>query len=196
MSSSLTTSFQFNRTSGLITPCRFARSPNCDARPESAKIDVIVIHCISLPPHCYGGDFIEQFFTNRLDSTAHTYFKEIATLKVSAHFLIKRNGELIQFVPTVLRAWHAGVSTFHHRKEVNDFSIGVELEGCEEQPFADAQYTVLSNLVVRLMDAYPAITKQHIVGHSDIANGRKTDPGPYFDWQRFREPITTSDSDI
>ncbi len=185
------TAFQLARASGRVSPARFVRSPNCDERPAGASIDVLVIHAISLPPGCYGGDYIERFFTNRLDEVADApgapdCFADIRDLRVSSHFLIRRDGELLQFVPTHLRAWHAGVSDFRGRPRVNDFSLGVELEGCDDAPFEAAQYDALSGLARLLMDCYPAIAPDHIVGHSDIAPGRKTDPGPRFDWRRLR----------
>ena len=182
-------SFQLDRASGRVAQARFVPSPNCDPRPDGAEIEVLVIHAISLPPRRYGGDFIEQFFTNRLDTDAHPYFAELRDLKVSTHFLIKRDGELLQFVPTHKRAWHAGASSFRGRDNVNDFSLGIELEGCDEEPFESAQYNRLSNLARFLMACYPAIQPQHIVGHFEIAPGRKTDPGPCFDWKRFRTSI-------
>ena len=183
---------QLERGSGRVVPARFVASPNCDARPPGASIEVLVIHAISLPPRCYGGDFIEAFFTNRLDSHPHPhpYFAELRDLKVSAHFLIKRDGELLQFVPTHLRAWHAGVSCFGGREKVNDFSLGVELEGCDEDLFEAAQYQVLANLARLLMKCYPAIRPAHLVGHHQIAAGRKTDPGPGFDWEHLHQRIS------
>ena len=158
--------------------------------PEHMGIDVLVIHAISLPPNCYGGTFIEDLFTNRLDPKAHSYFADIAHLRVSAHFLIHRSGRLTQFVPTGKRAWHAGVSNFRGREQVNDFSIGIELEGCDDDPFEDAQYHTLVDLTQCLVMAYPSITRDCIVGHSDIAPGRKTDPGPHFDWDRYLNRIS------
>ena len=148
-------------------------------------MDVLVVHSISLPPGRFGGPFIEHLFCNRLDVTQHEYFSEICHLKVSSHFLIQRGGELLQFVPTHMRAWHAGQSSFNNRNQVNDFSLGVELEGTEDQPFTDAQYAQLAELTRLLMSAYPGIKDSTVVGHSDIAPGRKTDPGPCFDWPRY-----------
>ena len=191
-----TNSFKLDHASGLVAPARFIASPNRDQRPDETEIDVVVLHAISLPPRQYGGVFIEQFFTNRLDTTAHPYFAELRDLKVSAHFLIKRNGELIQFVPTRERAWHAGESTFRGREKVNDFSLGIELEGCDEEPFETPQYDSLSNLIQCLMNAHPAIRPDHIVGHNDIAPDRKTDPGPCFDWTRLRESIAPASAVI
>ncbi len=187
-------SFELNSTTGRVTPARFVASPNCDSRPgdptpETAQIDVLVIHAISLPPRCYGGEYIEQFFTNRLVVEAHPYFAEIRDARVSSHFLIARDGRLVQFVPTHKRAWHAGESNFRGREKVNDFSLGIELEGCDEEPFETAQYTVLATLTGLLMRHYPAITPAHITGHNQIAPHRKTDPGPHFDWARLRKGI-------
>ena len=172
--------------SGWVSDARRALSPNHDQRPPDTEIDVLVIHAISLPPSQFGDDFITQFFTNCLDCNIHPYFKEIEELRVSSHFLIDRTGALTQFVSTCDRAWHAGLSRFQGREQVNDFSIGVELEGCDELPFEDAQYESLAQLTSILMNSYPKIAKSNIVGHSDISPGRKTDPGPYFNWDRFR----------
>jgi AmpD protein len=170
----------------MFDEARFIPSPNCDARPAGAFPEVLVIHAISLPPGEFGGPWVEQLFCNDLDARAHPYFEQIGDLRVSAHFLIRRDGRLIQFVPLHLRAWHAGQSQCEGRSRVNDFSIGVELEGCDELPFEAAQYAMLSKLTCELMRAYPAVTPARIYGHSDIAPGRKTDPGPHFDWTRFR----------
>ena len=173
---------------GKVQAARFVESPNFDHRPPDTAIDILVIHASSLPPAQYGGDFIEDFFCNRLDFTAHPYFAQLRDVKVSAHFLIKRGGELVQFVPTHLRAWHAGESEFDGRAQVNNFSIGIELEGGDDDKFETPQYDNLARLIKLLMSAYP-IPKQNIVGHSDIAPGRKTDPGPHFDWRRLRGQI-------
>ena len=144
-----------------------------------------MLHCISLPPGQFGGPFIEQLFCNCLDPQEHEYFAEICHLKVSAHFFIRRDGELIQFVPVHKRAWHAGQSCFNDRDNVNDFSIGIELEGIDDSPFEDVQYDTLVQLTDALMSAYPDIKKPNVVAHSDIAPGRKTDPGDHFDWERY-----------
>ena len=157
-------------------------SPNVDARPE-AEISMIVIHNISLPPNEYGGDGIVQLFTNRLNPDEHPYYAEIYTRKVSSHFLIRRDGELIQFVSCLQRAWHAGVSQWQGRERCNDFSVGIELEGNDFEAFEAAQYKMLQSLVNCLIKTYSI---QQVVGHSDIAPGRKTDPGPYFDWQKIK----------
>lgn len=158
-------------------------SPNCDARPDGAKVCLLVIHNISLPPGEFGGNGIVELFTNALDPAAHPYYAQIAGLKVSAHFLVRRDGAIVQFVPAELRAWHAGVSCWKGRERCNDFSIGIELEGADDRAFADAQYAALSALTRALCARYAI---DDIVGHADIAPGRKTDPGPCFDWNRFR----------
>ncbi len=160
-------------------------SPNCDPRPEAGDISLLVIHCISLPPEQFGGDFITQLFCNRLDPNQHPYFQEIYQLKVSAHLLIRRDGEIVQFVDFNQRAWHAGVSQFQGRERCNDFSIGIELEGSVNQPFNEAQYQQLAGASRLLLEHYPGMDKQRIVGHSDIAPDRKTDPGPHFDWKKY-----------
>jgi AmpD protein len=168
----------------MLRGARYFVSPNCDDRPAGGVIDLVVIHNISLPPGEYGGAGIVDFFTNRLDPDAHPYYREIAELKVSSHFLIRRAGEIIQFVPCGKRAWHAGVSNWHGRDCCNDFSIGIELEGSDDRLFDDRQYERLTALTHALQTKYP-ITD--IAGHSDIAPGRKSDPGPCFDWARYRE---------
>jgi AmpD protein len=160
-------------------------SPNCDARPEDTDIDLLVIHAISLPAGEFGGPWIDELFCNTLDATAHTDFAEICKLTVSAHALIRRNGEIVQYVPFQQRAWHAGQSNFQGREHCNDFSIGIELEGCNEQPFEPIQYQRLAELTRALMLRYPGISRERITGHSDIAPGRKTDPGPNFDWRQL-----------
>jgi AmpD protein len=171
--------------SGLFSAAAYVPSPNCDDRPGGATIELLVIHNISLPPGEFGGPGIVELFTNRLDPSAHPYYREIQGHKVSSHFLIRRDGELIQFVPCARRAWHAGQSEWGGRSRCNDFSVGVELEGAEDQPFADFQYAVLADLTRALKHSYPI---KDCVGHSEIATppGRKTDPGPHFDWARFR----------
>lgn len=168
-------------SAGYATTARRIHSPNHDARPPGTPIDLIVVHGISLPPGEFGGPAIAALFTNTLDPDEHPSFAAIAELRVSAHFLIRRDGELIQFVGCNERAWHAGVSSWKGRARCNDFSIGVELEGTDELPYAAAQYTALARLVRALKRVYPIAD---LVGHSDIAPGRKTDPGPGFDWAR------------
>ncbi|HSJ81176.1 MAG TPA: 1,6-anhydro-N-acetylmuramyl-L-alanine amidase AmpD [Thiobacillus sp.] len=171
---------------GWLSAARRLPSPNCDARPQGMAIELVVIHNISLPPGVFDGDAVIDLFTNRLDWDAHPYYQEIRGLKVSAHFFIRRDGTLIQFVPCTLRAWHAGVSSWQERECCNDFSIGIELEGSDDLPFTEAQYATLTPLLRQLKQAYPI---RAVVGHSDIAAGRKTDPGPYFAWQRIDENI-------
>lgn len=166
-------------------------SPNHDERPDSEEISLIVIHCISLPPEEFGGDYIDQLFCNQLDPSAHPYFESIHTLKVSAHLLIQRNGSLKQYVPFNSRAWHAGASCYQGRERCNDFSIGIELEGSVNQVFTSAQYETLNRVVVCLLSAYPRLSKDRIVGHSDIAPGRKEDPGPKFDWKKLMHATKT-----
>lgn len=160
-------------------------SPNCDARPPGTAIELVVIHNISLPPGVFDGNAVIDLFTNRLDWDAHPYYQGIRGLAVSAHFFIRRDGSLVQFVPCTLRAWHAGTSSWQGRERCNDFSIGIELEGSDALPFTDAQYAALGPLLQSLRQAYPI---RAVVGHSDIAPGRKTDPGPFFDWQRLDPP--------
>jgi len=169
---------------GWLTNARQVPSPNFDPRP-SAEVSLLVIHSISLPPGRYGGPWIDSFFCNELDISADPFFEEVKDLKVSAHFLIRRDGELVQYVSTGDRAWHAGLSCFEGRDRCNDFSIGIELEGCDNEPFSEAQYQQLQDLVLLLGSYYPALTSNRIVGHCDIAPGRKTDPGPGFDWARI-----------
>ena len=172
---------------GLLPNARYIASPNSDARPDATPPCLIVIHNISLPPNTYDGDGIIALFTNRLDPGAHPYYATIKNLKVSSHFLIRRDGELIQFVACGQRAWHAGASHWRVRERCNDFSIGIELEGSDFEAFTDAQYQKLAQLTQALKNAYPIAD---IVGHSDIAPGRKTDPGPYFDWAHYRMTCT------
>lgn len=160
-------------------------SPNQDDRPEGETISLIVIHSISLPPGEFGGPWIRQLFTNTLDDAVHPYFETIAHLRVSAHALIQRDGTVERFVPLARRAWHAGVSRFGDRERCNDFSVGIELEGTEWVPYTAEQYHSLAAMVADLMTRYPEITEERIVSHSEIAPGRKTDPGPSFDWARF-----------
>jgi AmpD protein len=167
---------------GLLDAARQVASPNQDDRPEGAVPELVVVHCISLPPGEFGGPHIEALFTNRLDPGLHPYFAEIANMEVSAHLLIRRDGSLVQFVPFHRRACHAGPSCYAGRERCNDFSIGIELEGTDDGDYEDAQYRALVDVVEALSQAYPAIRPERIAGHSDIAPGRKTDPGPGFDW--------------
>mgnify|MGYP001028040209 CR=1 FL=1 len=167
---------------GWHRSARRAPSPNFDARPENARVELVVVHNIALPPGVFSGNAVEALFTNTLDWDAHPYYDGIRGLRVSSHFFIRRDGELVQFVPCSARAWHAGVSNWRGRERCNDFSIGIELEGDDDTAFDAAQYATLIRLLNDLKAAYP-ITG--IAGHSDIAPGRKTDPGPYFDWPRL-----------
>ena len=173
---------EINLTTNLLDTVKHLLSPHCDARPENAAIDMIVIHGISLPPGQFGTGAIENFFCNKLDFSQHPYFAAIATLKVSSHLLIDRQGNVIQFVPFNKRAWHAGKSMFQGRENCNDFSIGIELEGADDVPYEKIQYEQLAKVIKLLMANYPAIIRERVVGHADIAPGRKTDPGPHFDW--------------
>ncbi len=172
---------------GIASVARQIPSPNCDARSPDASITLIVVHGISLPPGEFGGDAIERLFTNTLDPAANPAFAEIAGLRVSSHFLIRRDGALLQFVACTQRAWHAGVSSWRGRPRCNDFSIGIELEGTDTLPYATAQYRMLSRLAKALRRRYPIAD---VVGHSDIAPGRKTDPGPAFDWPRLHRLLS------
>lgn len=167
---------------GWLEHIRRLPSPNCDPRPEGTRIRLIVIHNISLPPGVFDGDAVIELFTNRLDWETHPYYQEIRGLRVSSHFFVRRDGEPIQFVPCSLRAWHAGVSSWRGQERCNDFSIGIELEGTDELPFTEAQYDTLIPLIQTLRQAYPI---EAVTGHADIAPGRKTDPGPHFDWHRL-----------
>jgi len=167
---------------GYANLARQIRSPNRDARPAGTAISLVVVHGISLPPGQFGGEAILRLFTNRLDPQAHPYYADIARIRVSAHFLIRRHGELVQFVGCFDRAWHAGTSSWKGRESCNDFSIGIELEGTDDIAYAAAQYTMLARLIRALRRACPI---EAIAGHSDIAPGRKTDPGPAFDWARL-----------
>ena len=170
---------------GWWSGARRRSSPNWGARPAGVAVELIVVHSISLPPGEYGSDSIERLFTNRLDWNAHPYFSQIRGLQVSSHFLVRRGGECMQFVDCNRRAWHAGRSSWRGRDNCNDFSIGIELEGVDSAPYEDAQYTTLAALVVALLDAYPGLRPEAIVGHCDIAPDRKTDPGPAFEWPRL-----------
>ena len=176
----------YDSATGLVRSARQVLSSNYDDRPQGMTIDALIIHAISLPPGEYGGNNIEKFFCNQLDSHDHPYFSEIAGVRVSSHFFINRSGELVQFVPVDKRAWHAGVSCCMGRDAVNDFSIGIELEGCDDDGFEEVQYRALAELSGLLIAAIPSLSTEHIYGHEDIAPGRKTDPGPGFDWLNYR----------
>ena len=168
-----------------LTNAKQIPSPNYDDRPNPADISLLVIHCISLPPGEFNNPYIDQLFCNILDPDEHPYFKEIYQLTVSTHLLIKRDGSCVQFVPFNKRAWHAGKSSYQGKERCNDFSIGIELEGTESIPYTEAQYIQLAEVIDSLLKAYPNLSKQQITGHSDIAPGRKNDPGASFDWQRI-----------
>ncbi|ATE58812.1 1,6-anhydro-N-acetylmuramyl-L-alanine amidase AmpD [Thauera sinica] len=171
---------------GWLAGARRVASPNFDVRPEGERPSLVVVHAISLPPDRFGGPGVEQLFTNTLDPGEHPYYAAICHLRVSAHFFIRRDGELVQFVSADERAWHAGVSCWEGRERCNDFSIGIELEGCDTLPFEPAQYHRLAELLEILRSHYPIGA---VVGHSDIAPGRKTDPGPCFDWAGLELPV-------
>jgi len=180
---------EIDAASGVMRGVRQFESPNYDARPVGTVCDLIVVHGISLPPGTYGGPWIDFLFSNALPSDAHPYFATINERKVSSHLLVRRGGEITQYVKFTDRAWHAGVSAFEGREACNDYSIGVELEGTDTTPYADVQYQVLANIVAALCRAYPSLSPRRTVGHSDIAPGRKTDPGPAFNWPRARRLI-------
>jgi len=185
---------QIDKVRGLLDGVRFASSPNYDARPADAAIDALVIHAISMPPGEYGGADVERLFCNSLDFTCHLFYREIDGVTVSTHLFIRRDGQVIQFVPFQERAWHAGASTLDGRKRVNDFSIGIELEGSDYAPFEEAQYRALVEVTRALQAAYTGITPERIVGHAEIAPERKSDPGPYFNWARYRRELARKPS--
>uniref|UniRef100_Q0I1P4 1,6-anhydro-N-acetylmuramyl-L-alanine amidase AmpD n=1 Tax=Histophilus somni (strain 129Pt) TaxID=205914 RepID=Q0I1P4_HISS1 len=174
-----------NICTGWFSEARKLPSPHFDQRPENSDISLLVIHYISLPPEQFGGSYIDDFFLGNLDPLAHPYFATIANMRVSAHCLITRDGAITQYVNFNDRAWHAGLSSFEGREKCNDFSIGIELEGSNLQPFTEEQYQSLERLTLDIMHSYPLITKQRIVGHCHISPNRKIDPGQYFDWQRY-----------
>lgn len=179
------------RETGRISFARWTPSPNFGPRPDGAGISLLVVHNISLPPGQFGGREIEDFFCNQLDHSAHPYFKTIEGVQVSAHLLIRRDGALVQFVSLLDRAWHAGRSCFEGQEECNDFSIGIELEGTDDTPYTTEQYRMLAKVADLIMTAWPDITANRITGHCDIAPGRKSDPGPAFDWRYFRSALET-----
>lgn len=181
---------KINTNTGLIEDIPFIASPNADARPENTEIDLIVLHSISLPPGEYGGPWIEKLFINQLPASEHPYFEEIKDHKVSAHVVIRRDGTAQQFVPFSQRAWHAGKSCFEEREACNDFSIGIELEGTDDSAFEDIQYQKLAEIIKSLEITYPGIRRERLAGHSDIAPGRKTDPGSGFDWGKLRRLLS------
>jgi N-acetyl-anhydromuramoyl-L-alanine amidase len=173
-------------TTGLLARARQLASPNFDERPAGAFPELIVVHGISLPPGEYGGPWIDRLFTNALPRDVHPYFAQVADLKVSSHALIRRDGEIVQYVPFHLRAWHAGRSTYQGRERCNDFSIGLELEGADDAAYEPLQYRVLAETIIDLCRAYSTLSIDHVVGHCDVAPGRKSDPGAAFDWPRLR----------
>ncbi len=181
--------FAIDTDRGLLELARQEPSPNCDERPDGVKPDLIVVHAISLPPGEFGGPWIDQLFTNVLPPDAHPYFREVANLRVSSHLLIRRSGEIVQYVSFQCRAWHAGVSSWAGRERCNDFSIGIELEGADHSPYESTQYAMLARVIAVLCRSYPHLTPDRVVGHSDIAPGRKSDPGPAFDWPRLRSLV-------
>lgn len=179
---------------GWIEQVTKVPSPNFSARPEGCSVNLLVIHNISLPPGEYGGDCIEQFFCNKLDWNAHPFFVEIKGVEVSAHILVRRNGQILQFVSFCDRAWHAGLSCFEGRSECNDYSIGIELEGTDDDDYTHAQYNVLAALTATLLEEFCAMDATRIVGHSDISPGRKTDPGPSFRWEKYRQLVNSAEA--
>lgn len=180
---------------GLLAGARFLPSPNQDERPAGAEIELLVVHGISLPPGEFGGPWIDALFTNALDPAAHPYFAAVAHLRVAAHVLIRRGGEIVQYVPFHRRAWHAGESAWRERERCNDFSIGIELEGADDVPYTGEQYAALAALARALFAVYPRLAAERIAGHSEIAPGRKTDPGPAFDWARLRRELAAGVSE-
>ena len=180
----------FTITDHRVDQAEFILSPNFSDRPEGVEPTLLVIHNISLPPGEFGGSYIADFFQNKLDTSKHPFFEEIADLQVSSHLFVDREGQLIQFVDLNKKAWHAGISEFEGQKECNDFSIGIELEGTDTEPYSDKQYLSLISLTNCLMKSYSGISTERIVGHSDIAPSRKTDPGASFDWSRYKNSLT------
>jgi len=182
---SQTPPFRIEAGTGLLVGAVYVHSPNQDSRPPGATLDLVVVHGISLPPGEFGEDWVEALFTNRLPSDEHPFFKSIEGLRVSAHFYVRRDGRVVQFVPCHARAWHAGASSWRYRLACNDYSIGIELEGADDIPYEANQYAALAQLIEALAAAYPTLAEAPVVGHSDIAPGRKTDPGPAFDWAQL-----------
>ncbi|MGC1387208.1 MAG: 1,6-anhydro-N-acetylmuramyl-L-alanine amidase AmpD [Steroidobacteraceae bacterium] len=183
---------QVDLESGLLRGVRQIASPNCDSRPAGVEPDLIVVHGISLPPGDFGGPWIDRLFTNALPPEAHPYFAEVASMRVSSHLVIGREGAITQYVSFARRAWHAGQSSYGGREACNDFSIGVELEGTDTLAYEASQYQALADVVAALCAAYPKLTPARLVGHSDIAPGRKTDPGPAFNWPHARRLIAAA----
>jgi AmpD protein len=186
-SSNLTCAIDLER--GLLPYARQVPSPNCDERPAGTAVDLIIVHGISLPPGEFGGPWIDRLFTNQLSRDAHPYFERIADLQVSSHLLIRRDGEIVQYVPFHRRAWHAGASSWQGRERCNDYSIGIELEGTDHGPYESAQYATLARVIAALCRSYPTLSSERVVGHSEVAPGRKSDPGVAFDWPRLRSLV-------
>lgn len=186
------TGHEVDSKTGLLKAVDFIESPNHDLRPDGEQPSLIVVHGISLPPSKFGGEGVTQLFTNTLDPHEHPYYEAIHQLRVSAHALIRRDGSIIQYVPFHKRAWHAGVSEFCGREKCNDFSIGIELEGTDDMPYTASQYHALADLIKALWVAYPALHEKQVVGHSDIAPGRKTDPGDYFIWESLQRLLESA----
>ena len=185
---------QVDIDSGLMLGARQIASPNHDARPSGVEADLIVVHGISLPPGEFGGPWIDRLFTNTLPAEMHPYFAEVCSLRVSSHLVVQRDGAVTQYVKFTDRAWHAGMSIYQGREACNDFSVGVELEGTDTLEYEAVQYGALAEVVAALCAAYPRLSPQRMVGHSDISPGRKTDPGPAFDWPRARRLIVAAAS--
>lgn len=178
-----------NSHNGLLESAIFRDSPNCNDRPADIAIDMIVVHGISLPAGEFGGEWVDRLFLNQIQGSEHPGFSDLAGVKVSSHLFVRRTGEVIQYVSFDKRAWHAGVSEYEGCANCNDFSVGIELEGTDDIPYEPEQYVSLSHSVIALIHAYPDINEQRVVGHVDIAPGRKTDPGPVFDWNKFRGAV-------
>jgi AmpD protein len=188
------TAYTISPGEGLISPAEQCPSPNQDGRPDGMEPELIIIHGISLPPGEFGGPYVKQLFTNRLDRDAHPYFSEIRNLRVSSHLFIRRDGSVIQFVPFGRRAWHAGASCFRGRKDCNDYSIGIELEGEDDTLYADIQYQELAKVIDALQATYTSLCARRIAGHCDVSPTRKSDPGPAFDWLRLYDGLRTTAS--
>ena len=188
----MSSSLQYDSSSGWLSAVRRLPSPNFDDRPPDTCVDLVIVHGISLPPGEFGGGYIDDLFTNTLDGAAHGYFESICRLQVSAHLTIDRDGKVTQYVPLTKRAWHAGDSEYCGRQTCNDFSIGIELEGSDDTPYTDPQYDALIELVRLLIEYFPDLSKDRIVGHCDVAPQRKTDPGPCFDWDRLYAALAVS----
>ena len=190
------TVFEIDLNTHLLKNVSYVASPNHDERPNHINPELIVVHGISLPPQQFGGPGVVQLFTNQLNPLEHPYYAQIHQLKVSAHVFIRRDGQVIQFVPFHLRAWHAGLSNFKGRERCNDFSVGIELEGTDELPYEPIQYEQLAQIILALRAAYPTIKAENLVGHNDISPGRKTDPGEHFCWQTLQSSLNKSAEQI